>query len=333
MSSNDDGSRLTFVIPLILLISALLVILLYLFYYSLGDHFAERTALIVQGNALNVSAGQGGAVDDSLEILQVSSQGVAFAGITGITLSADTYSLLEWSVDGFQTGVDIHFIWATQANPANMQKILLKPGNGNNLLDLNEEQSWRGTIAGMGIMVSGRLSNPVVVHRLELQQSNKPGPLALLKRFWNDWTFLEPWSQRSINFIEGMPRKALLTPVPAIALWVGVCFVIYFGLFVTRRVPLTGLPFTLFVLAGWLMLDARWQWNLWHQLESTKIQFSDKTPEEKRLAGEDGGLFQFILDIKKTATDRTNPPLCHQRRSKWRHPILAESGAFSLASA
>ncbi|MEZ5583166.1 MAG: hypothetical protein R3F37_10750 [Candidatus Competibacteraceae bacterium] len=86
--------------------------------------------------------------------------------------------------------------------------------------------------------------------------------------------------------------------VPAVALWVGLCIVIYFGVLVIRRLPVTIVPFAAFILTGWLVLDARWQWSLWNQLESTEAQFSGKDWQEKRLAGEDGGLFQFILEIK-----------------------------------
>ncbi|MEE4378784.1 MAG: hypothetical protein V2J55_14925 [Candidatus Competibacteraceae bacterium] len=296
---TQDSSRFVFVIPLIMLISALTVILLYLIYYAVSDNYANRTALTLTGNALTVSVGQGEISGDALEVRQVSSQGVAFASITGITLSADTYSALRWTIDGFQDDVVIDFIWATQTDPGNMQKVQLTPSNDSNALNLNAESSWQGTIVGMGIMVTGHLSDPVIVHQLKLQQSDKPALMDFLGRFWSDWTFLETWSQRSVNFIEGMPHKALMPIVPAVALWISLCFAIYLGLFFTRRVPLTLVPFTVFILTGWLILDARWQWTLWNQLESTKTQFGDKTPEQKRLAGEDGGLFQFILEVKK----------------------------------
>jgi len=296
---TQNGWRFLFVIPLIMLVSALTVILLHLIYYVMDEHYADRTALTLEGKALTVSAGQGQTVDDTLEIRQVSSQGVAFASITGIKLSAETYSELQWTIDGLQDDVAIDFIWATQTDPGNMQRVQLASSNERNALNLSAEPSWQGTIVGMGIMIAGRISDPVVVHQLELRHLDKPTFMALLGRFWEDWAFLEPWSQRSINFIVGMPRKALMPIVPAIALWIGLCIVIYIGLFFIRRVPLTVVPFTVFILAGWLILDARWQWTLWNQLEATKAQFSDKTPAEKRLAGEDGGLFQFILEIKK----------------------------------
>ncbi|MEZ5583167.1 MAG: hypothetical protein R3F37_10755 [Candidatus Competibacteraceae bacterium] len=84
-----------------------------------------------------------------------------------ITLSADKYPLLHWAIDGFQDNVAVHFIWATQNDPGNLHKTLLKPANGKNALDLHAESSWRGTIVGLG-MISGRLSQPVIVHQLAL---------------------------------------------------------------------------------------------------------------------------------------------------------------------
>ncbi|MEZ5583168.1 MAG: hypothetical protein R3F37_10760 [Candidatus Competibacteraceae bacterium] len=58
---NPTGAtRLKVVIPLIMLISALAVLVLYLIYYAVGTHYADRTALTLEGNALTISAGKAG---------------------------------------------------------------------------------------------------------------------------------------------------------------------------------------------------------------------------------------------------------------------------------
>jgi hypothetical protein len=52
------------------------------------------------------------------------------------------------------------------------------------------------------------------------------------------------------------------------------------------------------VLAGWVLLDARWQLDLWRQLGLTRERYAGKSWLEKRLAAEDTALFRFALDVK-----------------------------------
>jgi len=49
-----------------------------------------------------------------------------------------------------------------------------------------------------------------------------------------------------------------------------------------------------FFLVGWLLLDARWTWNLLRQERDTAAQYAGKDARDKRLANDDGPLFAFI---------------------------------------
>ena len=52
-------------------------------------------------------------------------------------------------------------------------------------------------------------------------------------------------------------------------------------------------------LFGWMTIDARWQLNLWRQLDITRYQYAGKSWEDKRRAAEDGALFEFIRVAKE----------------------------------
>jgi hypothetical protein len=52
------------------------------------------------------------------------------------------------------------------------------------------------------------------------------------------------------------------------------------------------------VVAGWLLLDLRFQVNLWRQLAQTAATFAGKTGEEKRLASDDHELYVLMKEVR-----------------------------------
>jgi hypothetical protein len=61
-----------------------------------------------------------------------------------------------------------------------------------------------------------------------------------------------------------------------------------------------GLPLALAVMfvAAWLVLDARWQWNLARQVVVTGRTYAGLDWREKHVAAEDGPLFEFIEKVR-----------------------------------
>ena len=64
---------------------------------------------------------------------------------------------------------------------------------------------------------------------------------------------------------------------------------------------------TVCFLVAWALLDARWQWQLWQQLQETYQQFAGKTPAQKRLAEIDGALFEFAQTLKHALPKQPSP--------------------------
>src|SRR4030095_15987125 len=61
-----------------------------------------------------------------------------------------------------------------------------------------------------------------------------------------------------------------------------------------------GLPLALvlMLIAAWLVLDLRWQWNLARQVAVTARPYAGRDWREKHVAAEDGPLFEFIEKVR-----------------------------------
>jgi hypothetical protein len=288
----------------VLAISALLIILLSLAYYLTGDHYSTATAVSLLYDDFPAAAGQVNAIRGGLGTQQNARQGVILLSWSNLNIAAEDYTRLEWAGDGLQERTDIHFIWSTKAEPGVIRELVLThAGSKTGHVDLSTLAYWAGTIAAVGLKAYGEQAEPIIINVLELRKSI-PTVRALIVQLWSDWTFFESWNQRAAHFITGSLPNAMFPRVPAVAAWVGLSALLWAGLGLARRQPLTLLPVTIFFLAGWLTLDVHWQWHLWQQLQLTRSQFAGKSWEDKQLAAYDGKLFQLVLDIKRKLPDK-----------------------------
>jgi hypothetical protein len=116
-----------------------------------------------------------------------------------------------------------------------------------------------------------------------------------------EWLAFEPWSGTSINTLTG-GADAQDLPLPVLlAVLVGLAALAFAalarwkpGLFGAIQGPVIGA----FFLGAWLILDARWQWNLVRQVDRTHHQYAGKSWRERHLAAEDGPLFAFIETVR-----------------------------------
>ena len=70
-----------------------------------------------------------------------------------------------------------------------------------------------------------------------------------------------------------------------------------YWLLTRRALPRDPRIYWTIVVAGWLLLDLRFQVNLWRQLAQTAATFAGKTGEEKRLASDDRGLYTLMKEV------------------------------------
>ena len=104
-----------------------------------------------------------------------------------------------------------------------------------------------------------------------------------LQQRWHTATSFEGVQIYTINRLYGGPRETALPVSLIAALWAGIAALLWLGWRGLRRQPLTLAPLGLLVLVAWLVLDVRWQWDLWQQLHLTHQQFAGQTAEQKRL--------------------------------------------------
>jgi hypothetical protein len=282
----------------------LVTVLALLLFYKAGGLSAVASPVVLSGADLQLISGQGEQTPAGLEIHQPGPQGLAAAQGSARLVRAALYRQLSWQVSGLEQGRELRLIWATLAEPHNARELILPPtGPDGGTLNLDAEPHWQGRIVAIGLVVSGPLPQPVVVRRLEL----RPPVLGigeLLRWAVDEWTAFEDWSQRSINYTAGAPLDALFPPVLVVALWVGFSSVLYALLDRPRRRTGGLAPYVALFLLGWLVLDLRWQWDLSQRLDRTVERFAGKEGDERLLAGADGALYQFLLEIRRRLPEK-----------------------------
>lgn len=286
-----------------MLFSGFLLITAMLVYYQTGDHYVGDDVLIFDRTNLGlvVGEGKGSAEEDGLIVGALGDQGFAMISSSNVRLKAEEFNQLAWQINGLADDIELQFIWITRRNPKVINyKDISHHGHNQGVLDLNDNEQWEDLIGAIGLRIQGRLSEePLIVRELKLRTAI-PGFEELFAQFWQEWAYFESWNERSINFIVGGERHGvLLRPVPAVALWIGVNCLFYAGLILIQRRSWPIMPFVAFILVGWLLIDARWQWSLWQQNKITFETFAGKNWEEKRLADSDGKLFGFIQKVRE----------------------------------
>jgi hypothetical protein len=297
-----------------------------------------------KGNRLHLIEGKGGGVDGGLEIRALSAQEQAIISSGRVAVRAEQYAFLQYEFQGFQSNMEPVFFWRRAEAPARLVSLPLEGGRkGSAVVRLARHEAWQGTIIEFGIGFHRILPAPVIIKELIF----KPASAAtLLAAVWSEWTTFEGWTQRSINFVEGHDRDALLPPVPAVAAWVGLALLLY-GIWSFWRGQrwdwrVGGVVF----LLGWVALDLRWQAGLWSQLQETYDRYGGKDWKAKHLAAEDGPLFGFITAVKSqlppppqriflvTATSLENESYTRQRAYYHLLPYNVHSyGAYPPGSA
>ena len=277
----------------------LLAVLAMLLFYRMGGLTMAAPPVILHGDKLQLASGQGGPTPTGLEIRQTGPQGWAAAQGAARLAPAALYRRLSWQVEGRPAGSELWLVWTTLADPQTpQQKMLPAAPTSEGVLDLSAEPRWQGRIVAIGLAVRGPLSQPLVVHRLELRPV-VPTTGALLRSMVEDWTTFEDWNQRSINYVSGAPLNALFPPVVMVALGLGFSAALYALFNPSRRTPGAWLPYAALFLLGWLALDLRWQWDLGQRLAQTARDFAGGNEEDRRLAALDGEFYRFLREVRQ----------------------------------
>jgi hypothetical protein len=277
--------------PLLFLASAMVLSLVYQQYNFSGKWLSGPAPSSWSGDALTLSKGQGYSGKDKLVIEGLEGE-VAVASLSLPGFQAEDFAFVDWTITGMTPGVEMEFLWRTAENRV-FKRPLTWTGDVAAPLQMAGDKSWRGQIAGLALVVKGRLAAPMTIKGVSLLSARAALPIMIKK-----WFVIERWQATSINFIDGDAIEQDVVPVTAIAAIALLALVLYWGSAKYKIAPLNVAVIWGVVFLGWLALDIRWQTNLLRQLDLTRQQFAGKSWEEKHLAAEDGALFDFMRQAR-----------------------------------
>ena len=220
-------------------------------------------------------------------------------GIVLVTVNADLrsvdYAALAWIGIDFPDQSIASVLWRSDFVPNRLNVAPVRIESGRPMpVALANNPAWIGRITGLALAVRGSLSQPI---RLRGVVAKPMGLSETLGDRATEWLALESWTGTSINTVTGgadvqsLPLPLLLAITVVIA---GAAVAVISrwrpGTFGTTVSFIVGS----FFLVSWLVLDARWTWNLGRQVEATAAQFAGMTAAQKHGTLEDAALFGFI---------------------------------------
>lgn len=291
--------------PLLAALGGALVLWLAVWWYQQSGPGAEAPTLVMAGEQLKLVAGEGGRTADGILIHRSPPRkpAMVLAGI--IPFEAEKFARFSWDIKGLDPLHDLALIWVANADPnkPRMHKITLEE-RAVGFLQLGDDPTWRGQILKLGLLVRGKLTEPVLLKGLTLEREALT-PLTALRSLARDWTHQEPWTGRSINFHVGIASNdRLLTPISLVGLWVGLgsLLLVLFNRSSSRPPLLRGLA--LLFLAAWLLLDLRWQWQLATRLGETYERYGHLAPEQRPSARPDAQVVTALTQLREALPEK-----------------------------
>jgi hypothetical protein len=264
--------------------------------HSGGNVLKGPPAITVAGNRLNVVRGRGhpSAGAYVLEALDSSDLGVLSTRVQAF--AANSYPRVEWELRGANPGtVKLSFLWRTLEQPSRNFHVDLEWQEGRvAAAELGASDGWSGTITGVALVVRGDLSQPLVVQSWTATSVSAWIALAEIGR---QWSAPFPFKGTTITLPFDAERDDYASLLIVVAVSQGLAMSGYYLLARHRRWPRDSRVLWAIFLIGWLMLDFRWQANLWRQLAQTVRQFAGMTTEEKHRAADDGTLFELMRQV------------------------------------
>jgi len=243
---------------------------------------------------LTLARGSGAIIGDALVITAPDASGVALLSLNS-DLRASDYAAIAWIGIDVPDGVEVRLLWKSdyQPNKLNTAPVTVE---SRQLLPVvvAKNPAWIGRVTGIALAFRGTFVQPI---RIRGVVAKPMGAFEVLGDRAREWFAFEAWTGASINTVTGgadvqdLPLPMLL----AFALGLAGAVLLAIPRWRPNIGPMTtaGTLIGLFV-AAWLVLDARWTWNLVRQVRATASEYAGKDVRQKHLAAEDGPLFAFI---------------------------------------
>jgi len=270
----------------------------YLYITIPGDWFSSAAPKVYNAKALGVAVGTGTMDGDVLVVKPADASGTIIITVN-VSISAGDYRGVAWQVSGLPEGTEARLLWRSQFKsgrtftlPVPLEADRLAP------VVASRDPNWIGPINGIALALRVPSADNVRVSSLSLDPLTMRSQLAGRLR---DWITFEPWSGASINTVVGdadlqeLPLPVLFGLAAVFATGVAVAIARWRPRWIGAGLPLA---LVLMLLAAWLVLDLRWQWNLARQVAVTARTYAGRDWREKHVAAEDGPLFEFIEKVR-----------------------------------
>ncbi len=257
---------------------------------------------VITGSELTIQRGQGQATKEGLLMVKPTPEREIIALAPLPSVETDKAWRISWKLVDLSPRQELYLVWISSRKPKDLRvRRLNEEDMAAGYLTMEEDPDWKGQITQLGIMIKGALDKPVLVTSISIARELLT-PLEAIQDQIDDWIHQEPWSGRSINFHEGTLARHWLTPITAIALWIALSGILYLYLR-ARRFPATKLPLmtglALLVLAGWFLLDLRWQWELATRLRDTFHHYVRQPEDDGHRQTPDERVLQAAQSIRE----------------------------------
>jgi hypothetical protein len=279
-----------------LLIAGVAVSLLAVAIVHSGGNWREGPpAVTVEGGAFALMRGRGHRDGNAFVLEATDGERLAILTARVEPFGADGHPRVDFNLHSTDVlPVELIFLWRTQERPnRNFSKPLSWTGTRIAPLDLGPDDGWSGSITGVALVARGALPRPLVLDSLSVPAVSVA---TMIGDIVGQWAAFIPIVAASVTLPFDDERSHFATLLATVACGGFLAAAIY-GLRTRRGLPRDRGVYWAIFIAAWLILDTRFQINLWRQLARTAATFAGKTGEEKRLASDDRELYMLMREV------------------------------------
>jgi hypothetical protein len=272
-----------------------LLVLLVAIGHSDGHWRSAPPAITIAGSAFTLVQGRGHRQGRAFVLDATDKERLAVLSARVATFRADDYPRVDFGLHSTDVlPVELVFLWRTQERPhRNFSKAMTWTGTRIAPLELGADDGWSGSITGVALVARGVLPRPLVLESFSAPAVSVPSVVADIV---GQWSAFIPIIGASITLPFDEERSHYVPLLVAIACGGFLAAAVYW-LSTRRAIPRDPRVYWAILVAGWLILDARWQINLWRQLSRTAAMYAGKTADEKRLASDDRELYTLMRQV------------------------------------